>query len=62
MKRKIFSIILAACMVLSLLPGTAGAAEVVDSGNCGDNLTWTLDREGTLTISGMGEMANYSRR
>lgn len=26
------------------------------SGACGDNLTWTLDDEGTLTISGTGDM------
>ena len=26
------------------------------SGKCGDNLTWTLDEEGLLTISGTGEM------
>lgn len=30
------------------------------SGTCGDDLTWTLDDEGTLTISGTGAMANYS--
>ena len=29
------------------------------SGTCGDNLTWTLDDSGTLTISGMGAMADY---
>ena len=29
------------------------------SGTCGDNLTWTLDDSGTLTISGMGKMADY---
>lgn len=29
------------------------------SGQCGDNLTWTLDGDGTLTISGTGEMWNY---
>jgi len=29
-------------------------------GTCGDNLTWTLDEEGTLTISGTGAMYNYS--
>ena len=32
------------------------AAEVVDSGTCGENLTWTLDSEGTFTISGTGDM------
>ena len=34
---------------------TASAAE---SGTCGENLTWTLDDEGTLTISGTGAMDN----
>jgi len=31
----------------------------IDSGTCGDNLTWTLDREGILTISGLGGMYYY---
>ncbi len=35
-------------------------AEIVDSGTCGDNLTWTLDSEGLLTITGTGEMENWS--
>jgi len=30
-----------------------------DSGTCGDSLTWTLDNEGTLTISGSGEMKDF---
>ena len=30
------------------------------SGSCGDNLTWTLDEDGTLTISGTGEMYDYT--
>ena len=34
--------------------------EIVASGTCRDNLTWTLDGEGTLTISGSGEMNFYS--
>ena len=29
-------------------------SEVVASGTCGDNLTWTLDSDGLLTISGNG--------
>ncbi len=35
------------------------AASVVSSGSCGDNLIWTLDDEGTLTISGTGDMYDY---
>ncbi len=38
------------------LPVLPPAAEIVDSGTCGWNLTWTLDSEGTLTISGSGQM------
>lgn len=30
------------------------------SGTCGDNLTWTLDSNGTLTISGTGKMYDYN--
>ena len=30
------------------------------SGKCGDNLTWTLTDDGTLTISGIGNMYNYN--
>lgn len=29
-------------------------------GSCGDNLTWNLTADGVLTISGSGEMKNYS--
>ena len=32
---------------------------IVESGTCGDNLTWSLDSEGTLIISGTGKMKNY---
>ena len=32
--------------------------EIVESGVCGDNLTWELNGEGTLTISGTGEMTS----
>ncbi len=32
---------------------------LADSGTCGDNLTWTFDDAGTLTISGSGAMKDY---
>ena len=31
-----------------------------NSGICGDNLTWMLDKEGTLSINGYGDMYDYS--
>ena len=46
-----------------VLAPKADAATIVDSGECGDdgdNVTWTLDNEGTLTISGMGDMCGYT--
>lgn len=64
MKKRIFSFVLAVLMIASLLPAAALAADIVDSGTCGaegdgSNLTWTLDSEGTLTISGTGKMKDY---
>ncbi len=38
----------------------AEPSEVVASGTCGENLTWTLDKNGDLTISGAGAMYDYS--
>ena len=37
--------------------------QIIASGTCGaqgDNLSWELDDQGVLTISGLGNMANYS--
>ena len=33
---------------------------IIASGECGNNLTWELTSDGTLTISGTGTMYNYS--
>ncbi|MCD7772083.1 MAG: leucine-rich repeat protein [Oscillospiraceae bacterium] len=35
-------------------------ATTVASGTCGDDLTWVLDSDGVLTISGTGDMTYYS--
>ena len=56
MKKRLLSFVLAALMIASLLPATALAANIVDSGTCGAEVTWTLDSEGVLTISGSGYM------
>ena len=34
---------------------------IAANGSCGENLTWTLDIEGLLTISGKGDMYDYSK-
>lgn len=60
MKKRLLAWVLSFALALSLLPvGVLAAGSTVASGTCGDNLTWVLDSEGTLTISGEGEMDNY---
>lgn len=55
MKKRLLSIQLVLCMLLTLLPVIAWAA---DSGSCGENLTWAYDN-GILTINGEGSMDNF---
>ena len=46
-----------------MLSASAENADIVASGECGaegDNLTWSLDSEGTLTISGTGPMESVA--
>lgn len=58
-KKKLIALVVAMFMVFTCVPAMA-FAETVNSGNCGDNVTWELDSDGTLTISGQGDMANDS--
>ena len=51
--KKALSIILAILMIVTTIP-MAFAADVVASGECGANVTWALDSDGVLTISGEG--------
>ena len=59
MRKRLLSFVLAVLMIASLLPATALAADRVASGTCGAEVTWTLDSEGVLTISGSGDMYDY---
>ncbi|MBO4880917.1 MAG: leucine-rich repeat protein [Firmicutes bacterium] len=61
MKKRLLTFCLAIALILVSVPANIFAADIVDSGSCGDNLTWTLDRNGTLTISGSGAMWDYQR-
>jgi len=54
---KVLSLLLALVLVVGIVPGSASAAT---GGKCGKNVTWTLDDQGTLTISGSGAMRDYN--
>lgn len=41
-------------------PAYAEQQEIVAAGSCGESVEWSLDAEGTLTISGTGSMDSYS--
>lgn len=55
MKRLFY--LLVTCLMLTLL--IPARAEAAVSGTCGQDLTWTLDDAGVLTISGTGAMTDY---
>lgn len=64
--RRLTALALALCMLVALT-SEIFAADIVASGYCGGegdgtNLTWTLDSEGVLTISGTGKMKDYSTK
>ena len=41
---------------LTAITSEADATEIIGNGMCGENVAWTLDRDGLLTFSGTGEM------
>lgn len=59
LRQRVLSILLTVAMIIGLAPVLTGQAKAATSGTCGENLTWTLDSKGTLTISGTGEMDDY---
>ena len=69
MKRRIIALLTVLGLAFSgaaMLPegvvsdlGSVFVAYAASSGKCGDNLTWKLNDEGTLTISGSGKMNDY---
>ena len=60
MRKRFWSIMLLLCVALTLLPTSVLAANIA-SGTCGANLTWTISSDNVLTISGSGEMADYTQ-
>lgn len=53
----LLALLAAVCGLLTF--SAAAESAVVESGACGENLTWTLDAAGTLTVSGTGAMEDY---
>lgn len=68
MKKRLISWILTVCMLLGMAPTfhvTAGAVDneepIETQGSCGEGATWVFDEStGTLTISGTGDIADYT--
>ena len=69
--KQLLAVLLSAVLLVSAAPaaGFAGVLNLLNitasaenySGSCGNNVTWKLDTEnGVLTISGTGQMSNYS--
>lgn len=61
--KKLLSIILSFVMLLSVLPifDITAVADTITEGPCGDNVTYSYDSStGTLTLSGTGDMTDYS--
>ncbi|MBR0414421.1 MAG: leucine-rich repeat protein [Clostridia bacterium] len=59
--KKVLCIVLTLAMLVSLfsaMPVTASALDV--TGSCGDNVTYTIDAQGNLTLSGTGATYNYT--
>ena len=57
------ALLLATALALAIVAMAATLSDDCDagsSGTCGDGLTWVLDDSGRLTISGAGEMKDYS--
>ena len=55
-----FAVILTVAILLNTFTALSFATEVLESGTCGDSATWVLTDDGTLTISGTGEMIDYN--
>lgn len=63
--KKLFTLTLVSILIIVAATVTAvflisGRTKIVDSGTCGENLSWKLDSKGVITISGTGLMDDYA--
>ena len=56
--KKVLSLVICLSLIMSIT--TVIPVSALSSGECGDNLTWTIDDTGILTISGNGVMTDYT--
>ncbi len=57
MSKKFVTLTLVAFMALMLMTTSVFASEIA-GGECGENATWSLDSDGTFTVSGEGPMSD----
>ena len=57
--KRFLTVLALLALCLTLMAVSAFATDVVDSGTCGDNLTWELTDSGSLWIRGTGEMWDF---
>lgn len=58
--KRLISILLAAAMLCCLAPVTVFASDIA-SGDCGERVTWRIEHDGALFITGKGEMDDYEQ-
>ena len=61
MRKHMLTIVLLLLLSLCLVMVMTASAEAAGSGSCGNDANWTLDDNGTLTISGTGAMDNFKK-
>ena len=59
--KRVLSVLLVLCLTLTLTPGLTNTvwADEIASGYCGNGLTWSLDSDGVMIISGDGPLPDY---
>ncbi len=57
--KRILAVLLSTIILISLSSLPVSGSDIEESGFCGGNVSYTLDSDGVLTISGSGDMADY---
>lgn len=61
-KKAVWLLVVTLMAGVLMLPLTVNAATVIDSGSCGYGVSWQLDSEGVLTVSGEGKMTDLNNQ